>query len=111
MSEKTRELLAQLIEATALPPVDEAPPEEVLEAARAMVERRTVLVEALAALGPVEEASEIEAEWTALRQREDWWADRILAARNDLARRLDAMRRLPHHRSPVRKSIGARRRA
>ncbi len=112
MKDRRRALLNQLLEETGFPPPDDAPAEEMLEKARAMVERRAVIVEALNALGPVEDRSEIEREWVALREREDLWAKHILRARDEISRRLDAIRSLPHpHRSPVRKSIGTRRRA
>lgn len=106
-----RELLQELIRQTGPAPAEDVAAEDVLAAARAMIERRTPAIEALALLGPIQDASRFEAEREALRRAEEEWAKAILRARNDISHRLDSLRRVPHQRPLVRKSIGARRRA
>ena len=111
MSANRSELLQQLIEATGTPPPPETEPDAVLVSAYEMMQRRTPLIEALEALGPAEQRSEIAQQWASLREREEQWAKSILSAREETSRRMDALRRVPHQRTPVRKSIGARRTA
>ena len=103
-------MLAKLLEATGTPPPPDHSPDKVLQEAKVMVDRRATIVEALAAMGPVEDPKTLEPTWSSLRTREEAWANRIAKAREDIEHYLGSVRRMKRRRTLRPSAVALRRR-